>query len=431
MTKGAGVFALIVLLLASAPTFGQGLDEKEKGFTPSLPGLFQVRPGRKSGARPAGEDKGVAKDEEKGFDLTKMKIKHKFYGLFDYSGRQGQPDTFDVAGAYIRLDAEYENYTASVMANVVATTDLLTWAYVDMVPWINHKEKFKLRVGSFAVPFGLQMQTFRYDLSSIDYSLIIQDLTQTVGMYDMGAMFHGNFKIRAGGINYAFAVLNGERAGTADTNSAKSFATRLGFRFNPELEVGASFYGGKITNFDFSNEVYGTRLERTAFDLKWSPGQFKIRGDYISSAEDPENHNVEDPLNPGTPILQQFKRESTEGWWLDAGLLVWENKNIREKHEKREMELYGYYEKRGVELYFHYQGFAPPPNEDMRQKTSHASRTQLIYGVGINWHLSRYVKLQILWQHLDLGRYVLGKYQGLEPGDQNDAVSVRLAIVFF
>lgn len=422
MTKGAPGFVLVAVLLTAATAFAQSSDENQKGFLSSSLNFFQAGPGdegKGTGAEAGRKDTGVPADEKKEAKPIKMEVKPTLYGLFDYFSRQGQPDTFDMTGAYIKLEGEYENHTLSVMANL-AIADILTWAYIDLVPWVNHKEKFNIRVGTFAVPFGQQMQTFRYDLSSIDYSMIVQDLTQTIGMYDMGAMFHGNFKIQTGGINYALAILNGEFAGTADTNSAKSFATRLGFRFNPELEVGASYYGGKITDLDFSNEVYDTHLERTAFDLKWSPGQFKIRGEYISSAEDPENHNVEDLLNPGTPIFQQFERESTEGWWLDAGLFVWVNKKISDDHEKR-----------GFELYFHYQGFEPPPNEDMRQKTSHASRTQFIYGIGINWHLSKYVKLQVLWQHLDFGRYVLGKYQGLEPGDQNDAVLVRLAVVVF
>ena len=68
-------------------------------------------------------------------------------------------------------------------------------------------------------------------------------------------------------------------------------------------------------------------------------------------------------------------------------------------------------------------GIDIPGNKQVR------TSLQYIYGIGVNWHLSKEVRLQILWQHLDYGKYRLGL-----SGDRNerdDRIKVQLSIAVF
>ena len=230
----------------AVPAFAQSSEKEQDGLLSFSLDLYQVGPSARERAKAAdagNDDTEATQGEKRELLPIKIDITPSLYGLFDYSIVEGGPDTFDMSGAYIRLDGKCENCKLSVMANA-AIADSLTWAYIDLAPWEKSAEKFSVRFGRFAVPLGLQIPTFPYELSSIDYSLIVKDVTDVIGIYDMGVMFHGNFKIQTGGINYAIAILNGEFIGSTHTNDSKSFCVRLGARFTPELEVGASYYRG-------------------------------------------------------------------------------------------------------------------------------------------------------------------------------------------
>ncbi len=417
MTKGVGLFAFIAVVMLALPAYAQSSDEIPEGilsfsFEPSR--FFQVGPtGEKTRVSPEPEEEGIetagVQDKEEQVKDARMYVKLGLYGLFRFNSEEGKPDSFDMAGAYFRGDGEYKNFRLSLMADA-AQASSLTWAYVDMAPWIDHKEKMKLRVGTFATPFGLQMPTFPYELNSIKYSLIVEHITDELGIYDMGAMLHGKFKVQDGGINYAFAFLNGEPGGTTDSNQSKNFCGRLGIQLLPSLEFGASYYRGKLP--DASGE-FEYNLERVGGDLVWKPEKFIIRGEFIRSSENPEDY-----YSTTLAAFQHDKTRCYDGWWLDAGMLAWVNEKLS-----------GEYDKRGLEIYFHYQGFAPASNHDMRLATGHAHRTQFVYGVGFNAHLSKNVKLQALWQRYDLGRYTLRKY--LKPSKRDNRVTVQLAVALF
>jgi len=434
MTKLFGLSALIMILFMSLPLYAGEDSELPKGllsFTIEPGKFFQVGTSDGQNDESAGEGVSAGKDDlsMKLSDISAF-VSFALFGLFRYESLESTPDTFDMPGAFVRGEGEWDSYRISIMTNA-AVSNALTWAYIDLRPGAEKHEdskseegdkkgeekkkqsdKFALRLGIFAVPFGQQMQTFLFDLGSIDYSLIVEDITNVVGIYDMGAMIHGRFDIQDGGLTYALAVLNGEYAGTRDTNEAKSFASRIGLEFSPYAQVGTSYYKGKSTDFIW---MYDTEYERAGVDLKWKPGNFKIRGEYIASIEDPESHYS------GTPsVFNRGKRERTEGWWVNVGVFAWVNKKISEK-----------YERRGLEIYAHYQGFLPPPDPLMKAATGHNTRTQFVYGLGCNFHLSRNVKLQALWQHFDLGRYNLGQFAGFKPGRHNDKIILQLAVAVF
>jgi hypothetical protein len=423
MVKGLSLLIFAAAALVCLPAYAGDEDEAPKGFL-----SFSFDPGKFFQVGPTGEgeaERAVLGTEEIPKETREEKVRDarafvsfSLYGLFNYIGNESDPSTFDMRGAYVKGEGEWKNYKLSIMTNA-AVNDALTWAYIDMAPWVNHKEKVKLRLGIFAVPFGQQIQTFPFDLSSIDYSLIVQDVTDIVGIYDKGMMIHGNFKVRDGGLNYALAILNGESSRTTDTNESKTLAGRIGFEFTPFIEVGGSYYKGNTTDIIWA---FDCDYERVGVDLKWKPGNFKIRGEFMSAIEDPESHYSGSP-----PVWDPGVSERTEGWWIDAGAFLWVNEKISDKYEK----LGDRHELRGIEVYLHYQGFAPPPSEDMRWNTGHASRTQFVYGIGVNIDLSRNVRLQALWQHFDLGRYALGKYSGFDPAGYNDKVTVQFAIAVF
>lgn len=424
MSKGLGVLVLVASLLLVSVTFAGG-DEEETprgflsfSFDPARffqagPAAPEVEP-ESEGEAPEGEgETEPVGDTEGGAEVTDTEavVSFALYGLFRYESAESLPDTFKMPGAYVRGEGEWKNYKLSVMVNA-AIPDNLIWAYVDMAPWANHKDKVRLRVGVLAVPFGMQMRTFAFDLSSIEYSLIVQNLTNTIGVYDMGAMLHGFLKVKDGGLRYSLAVLNGEFANTTDTNEAKTFAGRLGFEFFPYFKVGSSYYRGKTTDLIWNYDIH---YERAGIDLLWLPGDFKIRGEYIRSIEDPESHYSGSP-----PVFNRGESEFTEGWWIDAGIVAWVNSEISDRFVKR-----------GIEIYGHCQGFMPPPDPGMKLVTGHANRVQFVYGLGVNVDLSENVRFQVLWQHLDFGSYNLGKYAGLDPAKRNDRVLVQLAVAVF
>ena len=311
MTKSLGVLTLVAALMIALPVCaGDKEDERPRGFL-----SFSFDPAKffQAGPTEVPEEtqERVPQDLEPGDEVpeehvsetepgtepetekekaevkdARVFVSFTLYGLFRYDATEGIPDTFKMPGAYVKGEGEWENYKISIMTNA-AISNSLTWAYVDLAPWERHKDRLRLRLGVFAVPFGMQAQTFPFDLSSIVYSLVVQDVTEIAGIYDMGAMAHGRFKVQDGGLNYALAVLNGEFASSTDTNEAKTFAGRLGFEFTPFLEVGASYYRGSTTDIIYD---YDIQYERMGIDVKWSPDKFKIRGEFISAVEDPEAH---------------------------------------------------------------------------------------------------------------------------------------------
>jgi hypothetical protein len=219
MSGVRGVLVLIAFMALCGTAYAQGEEDARSGrlsfsFSPSKffqADSAQAAPGEAAGTQAiedaAAEDAGAGKPQASVQD-ARAYVKLVLYGLFRYDATEGEPDTFKMPGAYFRGEGEWKNYRLSLMANA-AVADGLTWAYIDMAPWEEHKRELQFRLGIFAVPFGRQMQTFPYDLGSIDYSLIVDAITDIAGIYDMGAMFHGRFGIADGGVNYALGFLNG------------------------------------------------------------------------------------------------------------------------------------------------------------------------------------------------------------------------------
>jgi len=429
MAKVRGVLVLIAVLALCGTAFAQGEEDARSGrlsfsFNPRK--FFQAGPAETEPAESTVTDAGETAVEEKpedGVQDARAYVKLALYGLFRYEAIEGSADTFKMPGAYIRGEGEWKNYRLSIMANA-AVTDGLTWAYVDMAPWEKHREKVQMRIGIFAVPFGQQMRTFAYDLGSIDYSLIVEDVTSRVAIYDMGAILHGSFQIADGGLNYAFGFVNGEYSKVTDTNDSKAFVGRLGIELNPELEIGGSYYNGKSTDLIW---MYDTQFERAGADMWLTPGNFNIRGEYIHAAEDMESH-----YSGTTPVWEKGPRHFTEGWWLDFGVFVWINHELSrdENGDKKGEDLRSWRRRRkGIEVYAHFQSLLEPPDANMKAATGHSTRHKYIYGIGVNWHLSKEVKLQVLWQHLDYGKYRLGLSGNRNEHD--DRVMVQLSIAVF
>jgi hypothetical protein len=423
------VLVLIAVVALCGTAFAQGEEDARSGrlsFSFNPREFFQVSPAESepAGGADAGEDEAVTEEKpEEVIQDARAYVKLALYGLFRYEATEGSADTFKMPGAYIRGEGEWKNYKLSIMANA-AVTDGLTWAYVDMAPWEKHSKKLQFRLGIFALPFGQQIRTFAYDLGSIDYSLIVDEVTRRVAIYDVGAMFHGHFKIADGGMNYAFGFVNGEYSKVTDTNDSKAFVGRLGIELSPEIEIGGSYYSGKSTDLIW---MFDTQYERVGADIWLTSGNFNIRGEYIHSAEDVESH-----YSGTTPVWEPGPRCLTEGWWLDFGIFVWINHELsrNENSKKEDKDLLNWRRRRkGIEVYAHFQSLLRPPSADMKAATGHSTRHQYIYGIGVNCHLSKEVKLQVLWQHLDYGKYGLGLSGDRQKRD--DRVVVQLSIAVF
>jgi len=374
MTEVRGVLVLIAFLALCGTAYAQGEEDVRSGrlsfsFDPGK--FFQTDPSQE--APTEGVDSQAVEDEagqepRQGVQDARAYVKLALYGLFRYDATEGRPDTFKMPGAYFRGEGEWKNYRLSIMANA-AIAEGLTWAYIDMAPWEKHKKKLQLRLGVFAVPFGRQMQTFPYDLGSIEYSLIVSTITNVVGIYDMGAMIHGRFDVADGGVNYALGFLNGEYSKITDTNDSKAFAARIGAELSPEAEIGGSYYSGKSTDGIWFFDTY---YERAGVDVWFTPGNFNIRGEYIHAAEDIESH-----YSGTTPMWEQGPRHFTEGWWLDFGVFVWVNHELSREDgdKKKEKDTLSWRRRRkGIEVYAHFQSLLLPPSRELKDATGHSTR---------------------------------------------------------
>jgi hypothetical protein len=85
--------------------------------------------------------------------------------------------------------------------------------------------------------------------------------------------------------------------------------------------------------------------------------------------------------------------------------------------------------RKGIEVYAHFQSLLAPPSREMKLATGHSTRHHYVYGIGVNWHLSKEVKLQVLWQHLDYGKFGLG--MGADRQKRNDRILVQLSVAVF
>lgn len=271
-------------------------------------------------------------------------------------------------------------------------------AYLD----VRMSSRFRVRVGKYKAPVGLERLQSSTNLSFVERALP----TGLVPNRDLGAMVHG--ELGSGVLAYAAGVFNGARDGGSldgDTNDGKDVAARvfvspfkrgnsplrdLGFGIagtTGTQEGPASAYrgGGQVAFFAYGRDVVtvGTRT-RIVPQLSFYRGPFGLMAEYVRSRTAMRRSRLE----PSGSDVTVEAWQATAAW-----VLTGEPKSYAGVRPRRPFDpdarQWGALELvarvngfRAGDLAFE-GGFADPET---------AARKALGWGVGINWYLTRHVK---------------------------------------
>jgi len=173
-------------------------------------------------------------------------------------------DLGDKVGAFIQV----EGLTADMnVLDVVMDYDLGTAG--------------KVAIGRFCIPVGLQNPVSPYNLHTINYALVVQNLVGK-GARDIGIRWTGKYDI----VDWALAYINGTGAGVAATsvvaedNDEKDIVARVGVSVPgvAGLGAGVSIYSGKAG-------ALKTDRKRTGIDVKYEKDAISAQLEYITGED--------------------------------------------------------------------------------------------------------------------------------------------------
>lgn len=113
-----------------------------------------------------------------------------------------------------------------------------------------------ISMGSFKQPFSLEVVTPCHALTTIDRSIVVNQLVAPQRDYGL-TVFGGNKYDR---FNYAVALMNGSGLQVADNNSKKDIIGRATYKVLDFVTIGASFRYGYPTNNEDSRTTVGGEI---------------------------------------------------------------------------------------------------------------------------------------------------------------------------
>ena len=129
----------------------------------------------------------------------------------------------------------------------------------------------KISLGSFKQPFGREVTTACHSLTTIDRSIVADQLVAP--QRDMGVMLLGGSNKTK--FKYSMALMNGKGLGVKDNNKKKDIIGRATYQLFDMLNVGASFrYGYPKENDELDRTTFG-------FDALIKYKDFTLQGEYI------------------------------------------------------------------------------------------------------------------------------------------------------
>ncbi|NLP58220.1 porin [Lutibacter sp. B1] len=138
----------------------------------------------------------------------------------------------------------------------------------------------KASLGSFKQPFGLEVTTACHGLTTINRSIVADQLVAP--QRDYGLMLLGKDPSKK--FSYSLALMNGRGLGTKDNNEKKDFIGRLTYKFFDFVEVGGSFRYGYPNNQDDDRTTFGGDVVVTYKGLKVQSEYIHDEGDYNRAA---------------------------------------------------------------------------------------------------------------------------------------------------
>jgi phosphate-selective porin OprO and OprP len=278
----------------------------------------------------------------------------------------------------------------------------------------------QIKVGKFKIPFGMDQTTGSMNLDFPYRSFIANYLAPA---RDKGIMVHGRIWER--GLNYEAGVFlhDGENAEYQDVVSergeerfksgVRTFVGRVTgtpLRLTPvpkvfrEVEIGGAFASTKVQeglkSLRLQSElgenifrhifVHGHRL-RLGTQLRWTPGPFSLKGEFIHVSEERLGQGIR-----GEDLPNLIER----GWYLSGTWLVTGQKHDERDDPKRAFPPFG----RGlgaVELAGRWEamrlGSAEHPGRPARtpRAANVLGNSVRAWTFGVNWYWNRYMKIQL------------------------------------
>lgn len=257
-----------------------------------------------------------------------------------------------------------------------------------------------LSLGSFKIPFSLELNTACHKLHTINRSRVVSELASPDR--EIGAMVTGNSaELGFLGLNnknifsYSFAIINGTGLGIADDNNAKDFAGRLVFSPFDFLSIGGSYRFGKQPA-QIDDAVKQDERKRWAAEMEIDKGNFLVQGEYIYG-EDIGSYTTGGGC--GAPLEVHQGSKTREGWWAHV---LYETK----------WRLQPVYR---IQMY--------------DQDSEIDNNSQMTQTFGINYFFNDWTRLQI--NYLYRAEEENYSQDGIVVGEiNNDCVQVQLQVVF-
>ncbi|MFK5958222.1 MAG: porin [Lutibacter sp.] len=138
----------------------------------------------------------------------------------------------------------------------------------------------KISLGSFKQPFGREVTTACHSLTTIDRSIVADQLVAP--QRDMGLMVLGGSNKTK--FKYAVALMNGRGLGVKDNNEKKDVIGRASYQVLDFMNVGASFRYGYPNNENDDRTTYGIDASVKYKDLTVQGEYIYDEGDYNRAA---------------------------------------------------------------------------------------------------------------------------------------------------
>ena len=144
----------------------------------------------------------------------------------------------------------------------------------------SYSKSMKISVGSFKQPFGLEVNTACNTLTTIDRSIVSDQLIAP--QRDFGVAVLGGNKFTK--FRYSVALMNGRGLNAVDNNSKKDIIGRATYKLTDFMTVGGSFRHGYPNNNVDTRSTYGAEMLLKFNNLKIQTEYIYDEGDYNRAA---------------------------------------------------------------------------------------------------------------------------------------------------
>ncbi|MBI3679298.1 MAG: hypothetical protein HY235_02755 [Acidobacteria bacterium] len=325
-----------------------------------------------------------------------MDFRAKFQMDFrQFRDLEGEQDLFDLHRARVGIEGKFFTHFEFELERELSPTN---------EPWkdayINYRRfrRFQIQGGKFKMPFGMDQLTGPAKLDFIYRSRIGSLLAPG---RDVGFMVHGRLRKRA--LTYEAGVFrqDGENARSSDSRGAGDLGVAARLTTRParylplpkllhDLEAGAAITTSEIgegqnglRGRDIAKNTFFRRMDvagrrrRFGTELRWTPGPFAVKGEFIGVREQRLGQSIlgEDL----SPLLSR-------GWYLTG---LW--RPLRKKSSETPLlELAGRYE----QIRF---GSAEHPGVASRSLRAGniLGNSDRVWTTGLNWKVHRYLRVQV------------------------------------